>query len=55
MYLQVINNTCIIFRETLDKDKTELVNEINDLRKRGMKVDSLPTLLEAVDNLDATV
>lgn len=39
-------------RETLGRDKSKLVEELNDLRKRGMKVDSVPTLMEAVDTLD---
>lgn len=38
-------------RETLGRDKSKLIEELNGLRKRGMKVDSVPSLMEAVDNL----
>lgn len=44
-----------IFRETLGRDKSKLVEELNSLRKRGMRVDSVPSLMEAVDNLDIAV
>ncbi|KOB79351.1 Sorting nexin-21, partial [Operophtera brumata] len=33
--------------ETLGRDKASLVEELNGLRKRGMKVDSVPTLMDA--------
>ncbi|XP_047042283.1 sorting nexin-20 [Helicoverpa zea] len=44
-------HTCITIWETLGRDKSKLVEELNDLRKRGMKVDSVPSLMEAVDSL----
>lgn len=43
------------FRETLGRDKSKLVDELNSLRKKGMKVDSVPSLMEAVDSLDGTI
>ncbi|KPI98685.1 Sorting nexin-20 [Papilio xuthus] len=44
-------HTCISIWDTLGKDKSKLIEELNGLRKRGMKVDSVPSLMEAVDNL----
>lgn len=51
IYIPLLH-TCINIWETLGRDKSKLVEELNDLRKRGMKVDSVPTLMEAVDTLD---
>ncbi|CAB3250202.1 unnamed protein product [Arctia plantaginis] len=48
-------HTCISIWEALGKDKSKLVDELNDLRKRGMKVDSVPSLMDAVDNLSTSV
>lgn len=48
-------HACISIWETLGRDKTKLVEELNDLRKRGMKVDNTPKLMEAVDLLITTV
>ncbi|CAK1602986.1 unnamed protein product [Parnassius mnemosyne] len=48
-------HTCISIWETLGRDKTKLIEELNGLRKRGMKVDSVPSLMEAVDNLNPTI
>lgn len=48
-------HTCISIWEALGRDKTKLVEELNDLRKRGMKVDSVPSLMEAVDGLCSTI
>lgn len=48
-------HTCISIWETLGRDKAKLVEELNDLRKRGMKVDSVPTLMEAVDGLSTDI
>ncbi|KAL4712948.1 hypothetical protein ACJJTC_012018 [Scirpophaga incertulas] len=54
MYIPLLH-ACISIWETLGRDKSKLVEEVNDLRKRGMKVDAIPTLMEAVDNLITTV
>ncbi|XP_038209480.1 sorting nexin-21 isoform X1 [Zerene cesonia] len=48
-------HTCISIWETLGRDKTKLVEELNNLRRRGMKVDSVPSLMEAIDNLNTTM
>ncbi|KAJ8726466.1 hypothetical protein PYW07_001164 [Mythimna separata] len=50
IYIPLLH-TCISIWETLGRDKSKLVEELNDLRKRGMKVDSVPSLMEAVDSL----
>ncbi|XP_026757307.1 sorting nexin-20 [Galleria mellonella] len=54
IYIPLLH-TCISIWETLGRDKSKLVDELNDLRKRGMKVDSVPSLMEAVDNLNTAV
>ncbi|XP_026727057.1 sorting nexin-20 [Trichoplusia ni] len=48
-------HTCISIWEALGRDKTKLVEELNGLRKRGMKVDSVPSLMDAVDGLANTI
>lgn len=48
-------HTCISIWETLGRDKSNLVQELNNLRKMGMKVDSVPSLMEAVDSLNIVV
>ncbi|XP_028170224.1 sorting nexin-20 [Ostrinia furnacalis] len=48
-------HSCISIWETLGRDKAKLIEELNDLRKRGMKVDSAPKLMEAVDNLHSSI
>ncbi|XP_063838592.1 sorting nexin-20 [Ostrinia nubilalis] len=48
-------HACISIWETLGRDKAKLIEELNDLRKRGMKVDSAPKLMEAVDNLHSSI
>ncbi|XP_034826854.1 sorting nexin-20 [Maniola hyperantus] len=48
-------HTCISIWETLGRDKSRLVEELNSLRKRGMKVDSVPSLMEAIDELDTSI
>lgn len=48
-------HSCISIWETLGRDKSKLVEELNDLRKRGMKVDDVPTLMEAIDGLGTDV
>ncbi|XP_050361483.1 sorting nexin-20 [Nymphalis io] len=53
IYIPLLH-TCISIWETLGRDKSRLVEELNSLRKNGMKVDSVPSLMEAVDSLDAT-
>ncbi|XP_037297766.1 sorting nexin-20 [Manduca sexta] len=50
LYVPLLH-TCISIWETLGRDKSKLVEELNNLRKRGMKVDSVPSLMEAVDGL----
>ncbi|XP_041988401.1 sorting nexin-20 [Aricia agestis] len=47
-------HTCISIWETLGRNKSELVQELNGLRKKGMKVDSVPSLMDAVDDLNMT-
>lgn len=54
LYVPLLH-TCISIWEKLGKDKSHLVEELNDLRKRGMKVDSALTLMEAVGSFSATV
>ncbi|XP_072936815.1 sorting nexin-20 [Epargyreus clarus] len=54
IYIPLLH-ACISIWETLGRDKSKLVDELNDLRRRGMKVDSVPTLMEAVDNLNTTI
>ncbi|CAK1550039.1 unnamed protein product [Leptosia nina] len=54
IYIPLLH-TCISIWETLGRDKSKLVEELNNLRKRGMKVDSVPSLTEAIDNLDTAV
>ncbi|XP_047544993.1 sorting nexin-21 [Vanessa tameamea] len=54
IYIPLLH-TCISIWETLGRDKARLVEELNSLRKKGMKVDSVPSLMEAVDSLDATI
>ncbi|KAF9804074.1 hypothetical protein SFRURICE_020502 [Spodoptera frugiperda] len=53
IYIPLLH-TCISIWETLGRDKSKLVEELNDLRRRGMKVDSVPSLMEAVDSLTTT-
>ncbi|KAL0849345.1 hypothetical protein ABMA28_013660 [Loxostege sticticalis] len=48
-------HACISIWETLGRDKTKLIEELNKLRKRGMKVDSAPKLMDAVDNLSSAM
>ncbi|XP_053602520.1 sorting nexin-20 [Plodia interpunctella] len=48
-------HTCISIWETLGRDKSKLVEELNALRKKGMKVDSVASLMDAVDELNITV
>ncbi|XP_032510534.2 sorting nexin-20 [Danaus plexippus] len=48
-------HTCISMWDTLGRDKTKLVEELNNLRRRGMKVDSVPSLMDAVDGLDTSL
>lgn len=54
IYIPLLH-TCISIWETLGRDKSKLVDELNSLRKKGMKVDSVPSLMEAVDSLDGTI
>ncbi|XP_063359045.1 sorting nexin-20 [Cydia amplana] len=54
IYIPLLH-TCISIWETLGKDKSHLVQELNDLRKKGMKVDSVPSLMEAVDSLPTVI
>ncbi|XP_061707354.1 sorting nexin-20 [Cydia pomonella] len=54
IYIPLLH-TCISIWETLGKDKSQLVQELNDLRKKGMKVDSVPSLMEAVDSLPTVI
>ncbi|CAH4006045.1 unnamed protein product [Pieris brassicae] len=54
MYIPLLH-TCISIWEILGRDKSKLVEELNSLRKRGMKVDSVPSLMEAIDNLNTSV
>ncbi|CAG9784302.1 unnamed protein product [Diatraea saccharalis] len=54
IYIPLLH-ACISIWETLGRDKTKLVHELNDLRKRGMKVDNVPKLMDAVDELNITV
>lgn len=53
--MQLVDVLKYFFRETLGRDKSHLIEELNGLRKRGMKVDSVPSLMEAVDNLNPTI
>ena len=50
-----MNKICLLSRKTLGRDKSQLVEELNALRRKGMKVDSVPSLMEAVDNLDTAI
>ncbi|XP_013182900.2 sorting nexin-20 [Amyelois transitella] len=54
IYIPLLH-TCISIWETLGRDKSKLVEELNALRKRGMKVDSVASLMDAVDELNPTV
>ncbi|XP_049870348.1 sorting nexin-20 [Pectinophora gossypiella] len=54
MYAPLLH-TCISIWETLGRDKSKLVEELNALRKRGMKVDSVPSLMEAIENLEIAI
>lgn len=54
IYIPLLH-TCISIWETLGRDKSQLVEELNALRRKGMKVDSVPSLMEAVDNLDTAI
>ncbi|KAI5632249.1 PX domain-containing protein [Phthorimaea operculella] len=54
IYIPLLH-ACISIWETLGRDKSKLVAELNGLRKRGMKVDSAPNLMEAIDNLDVAI
>ncbi|CAH2238848.1 sorting nexin-20 [Pararge aegeria] len=54
IYIPLLH-TCISIWETLGRDKSRLVEELNSLRKRGMKVDSVPSLMDAVDELDTNI
>ncbi|CAG9098614.1 unnamed protein product [Plutella xylostella] len=51
VYIPLLHS-CISIWETLGRDKSKLVEELNAMRKRGMKVDSVPGLMEAVDQLN---
>ncbi|XP_068621322.1 sorting nexin-20 [Battus philenor] len=54
IYIPLLH-TCISIWETLGRDKSKLIEELNGLRKRGMKVDSVPSLMDAVDDLNPTI